>query len=280
MEQGQSNSVSNFEAWNPQRSCLPTLPATRPRFLPFEILPRRPLGGVHGRRLWAASAESESPAGRRDSVDRGDGFPPAGKAITMVPSRSEPCYKSNEDGQVDIRPRTTLGGGGSTNSSRIRGECHPISSASPRTPRRIRPPPRQPKAFPGKYRQHAGYKLTRSARKPRPPPGSTTRDQPRPGCSSGDGGGCRSEESVSLGLGLAHAESCSAVVREEAGIGRGASSKLDDVPFMATPQDEETASSLMYGGLLWRESGFGRETELITLGVPQGLAEACRPVRT
>lgn len=50
------------------------------------------------------------------------------------------------------------------------------------------------------------------------------------------------------------------------------------VPVVTTWPAEEVPDGLMHGGLLWRESGFGRELEYTTEGVPQEIAGACRPV--
>lgn len=82
-----------------------------------------------------------------------------------------------------------------------------------------------------------------------------------------------------LRQGPGYAAGCSAVVNDDSGVCGGASFDPETGPFMTPWPNEEAADGLMHGGLLWRESGFGRETELATEGVPQGIAEACRPVR-
>lgn len=253
-----------------------TVPATRPRFLPFKVLPKRPLSGGHGE--VCPSAEHERTASGRGYVDRMVRVATASRAPTMTPPRSEPLYKSNEEMPIDVRPHTTLWGGGSTDSPRIHGGRVLISSAPPRTPRRIRPPPRQPKALAGTYRKPAIYKLPRSARKRHPPPRSATRDESRL-CSSRIRSGCHREGAIPLRRGPDFAGGCSAAVRDEGGVCGGATLDPGNAPFVARWPDEEAVDGLMHGGLLWRESGCGRETELTTDGVPQEIAEACRPVR-
>lgn len=178
-----------------------------------------------------------------------------------------------------VQPHTTLRGRESTDSPRIlQGGRAPVSSAPPRFPRRIRPPPRQPKALPWKHGTKGMYRLPRSAKSRHPTARSTARDDSRLG-SSCVGGGCDKEEIIPFRRGLDHAGGCSAVVRDESGICGRATLDTSTDPFVATWPDEEAADGLMHSGLLWRESGFGRETELATEGVPQEIAEACRPVR-
>lgn len=192
----------------------------------------------------------------------------------MGPSRSEPMYKSNEGMPIDVRPHTALRVGGSTDSPIIHGGRAPISSAPPATPWRIRPPPRQQKALPGTYRKHTISRLPGIAKKGHPPPRSTTRVG-----SSRVGSSYHKEGAVTLLRDPEYASDYSAAVRDECGVCGDAALDPGDVPFVATWPDEESADGLMNNGLLWRESGFGREMELTTERVRQGVAEACQPVR-
>lgn len=196
----------------------------------------------------------------------------------LAPSRSDVLYGSNGDGAIDSRPHTSPLGGRSKDSPKRRDVGRaPVSSAPPRTPRRIRPPPRQPKAIPGNCRKRGMYGLPRCT-KNRHPTTSTPQNEPRLG-DSFVGGGYDEEETLTLRRGPDYVGGCSAVVASESGVCGGAS--LDDgtPAFAATRPDEAAADGMMHGGLLWRESGVGRETELATDGVPQGFEEACRPVR-
>lgn len=250
-------------------------PCHRPRFLPFRVLSRRPLSASHGG--VSTSTERASTAGG-GYVDRTVDVATARRVPTMAPSRSEPLCRSNEDMGIVVRPRTTLWEGGSTDSPRIRGGRIPISPEPTRTPRRIRPPPRQPKILPRNYRKHAMYGLPRSTKSRRPTIGSTTHDEPRLGSSRVCRGYDREEETP-LNPAPQYTGCRSADVRDGGEVCGGTALDPDTPPFVATWSDEETADGLMHGGLLWRESGFGRETELTAKGTPQGIAEACRLVR-
>lgn len=79
-----------------------------------------------------------------------------------------------------------------------------------------------------------------------------------------------------------YAGSCSTEVRGKSGLQgamrEGMACAPGVVPVMATWPAEEAPDGLMHGGLLWRESGYGRELECTTEGVPQEIAGACRPV--
>eukprot|EP00903_Cladosiphon_okamuranus_P019584 g18012.t1 len=134
-----------------------------------------------------------------------------------------------------------------------------------------------PKALPRKYRKNATFRLPTSARHRLPATSSKMRDEP--GLGGIRGGSVRDEEEpMTRHKGPGFATGCSAVVRDDSGICWGSSFDPATDPFMTAWQNEEAADGLMHGGLLWRESGFGRETELGTEGVPQGIAEACGPV--
>lgn len=53
----------------------------------------------------------------------------------------------------------------------------------------------------------------------------------------------------------------------------------DVVPVGTSWPAEEAPDGVVGDGPLWRDSGFGRVTELIVEGLPQGIAEASEPVR-
>lgn len=92
----------------------------------------------------------------------------------------------------------------------------------------------------------------------------------------------RREEAASLCQSPGCVGSCSTKFRDKRGVRdvtkRGIACLPGTVPLTATWPAEEAPDGLMYGGLLWRESGLGREVEITPEGVPREMAEACRPV--
>lgn len=254
--------------------CPATVPANRPRFLPFKVLPRRPLNGTDGRVCTSAErASTKSGGGYADCMV---GVATASRVPTLVPSRSESLCRSNGVGTTDGRPHTSPWGGRSTHTPKnFHGGRAPVSSAPPRFPRKIRPPPRLPEGLPGNCHKKGMYRLPRSA-KNRRPTARTTRHEPRLG--SFISGGYDTEEAKPLRRGPDYAGGCSPIVGSEGGVCGGVTWDVGTAPFVATRPDEEASDGVMHGGLLWRESGFGREIDLATKGVPQGTTEACQPV--
>lgn len=195
----------------------------------------------------------------------------------MSPSRSEPLNSGNEELPIDARPCTTLCGTGRTDYSSNPDGRAPISTPSP-IPRKVRPPRHQSKAFPGKFRRPEMYIWPRSAKKRRPIPSNATPHGSRlESCISNFD---RKGGAASLYQGPGYAGSCSAEGLDEGGVRgviRGGTTSVPGViPLVETR--EEAPDGLMHGGLLWRESGFGREMEITTDRVPQEMVEACRPV--
>ncbi|CAM9144356.1 unnamed protein product [Scytosiphon promiscuus] len=233
-------------------------PASSPRFMPFNVRPRRP--STCGCDRASKSRGSAAGLGER-SVDRRATTPENGVAVAPA----KPALPRDSEEEKTIRARTCNGMNGVDCAAFPcgGGERHNASLPSP-APRKIRPSSCKASSSPGAYLKDGTLKSRR--RKQHNTRHSESRLGNRGVCEDGE-----AERRVSPSI------------QESTRFGGAAcgeqSSALGAVVTVGTGWPaEEAPDGVVKDGPLWRDSGFGRVTVLILDGVPQGIAEACQPV--
>lgn len=252
---------------------FPGMSTTHRRFLPFNVPPRRPSACGCGKPSMS-QGNAKTSGGR--SVQRK--FATLENVVAVAPVRPEPPRDNDEEKPTHVRPRTrSICGEDCAGYPGDSGERHFVSLA-PLAHRRIRPSSCKVPASPWAYHKDGMYKLPGRARM-----FNTRSDGSRLGSRVVRDDG-EADLLTSPCQGAELIGSCFAAVQENERLG-GATWEEQSfasgavVPASTGWPTEEAPGKVIKNGPLWRDSGFGRITELILDGVPQGIADASQPVR-